>query len=140
MGAPIGNQFALGNKGGRPSEYDPAYVERAKEYIEANQDTYILGTSIKVKLPTIEGFARFLKVSVSSLHEWAKEHEVFSLALDEIKNEQKQRLLDKGLSGDYNSTIAKLILSANHGLREKTESELNVKGNLSLTSVLEAAK
>ena len=26
-----------------------------------------------------------------------------------------------GLSGDYNSTIAKLILSTNHGMREGTD-------------------
>jgi curved DNA-binding protein CbpA len=41
--------------------------------------------------------------------------------LKKILDEQKQRLLNKGASGEYNSTIAKLILSANHGMAEKKE-------------------
>ncbi len=32
-----------------------------------------------------------------------------------------QRLIDMGLSGVYNSTIAKLILSSNHGMRERLD-------------------
>ena len=33
------------------------------------------------------------------------------------------RLGESGLSGAYNSTIAKLILSSNHGMHEKSEVE-----------------
>jgi hypothetical protein len=34
---------------------------------------------------------------------------------------EKHTLINKGLRGLYNSTIAKLILSSNHGLREGTD-------------------
>jgi len=44
-----------------------------------------------------------------------------------IKREQKKRLLSMGLSGQYNASIAKLILSANHGMHEKTEQDNNHK-------------
>jgi len=130
----------------RPCEYKDEYVEKAKEYLEQCQDEeYQLTKSsggnvetwenkIKVKLPTIEGFSRFLGVAVSSLYEWEKKFPEFSKALGEIKTEQKERLLDKGLSGHYNSTIAKLILSSNHGMTERQD--VTTKGREMPTPIL----
>lgn len=89
---------------------------------------------LKVRLPTIEGFARFIGVNKTSLYEWEKKFPDFSNALDKIRIEQKERLLNYGLSGDYNSTIAKLVLSANHGMNEKTE--LEHSGGLENTETL----
>jgi hypothetical protein len=48
--------------------------------------------------------------------------------LKKIKDIQRERLLYNGLSGDYNSTIAKLVLSANHGMSEKSEVDHTSKG------------
>ena len=76
---------------------------------------------IKVKLPSIEGFSLHLGVATKTLYNWGDEHPEFLHALEKIKKEQQLRLMDKGLSGEYNSTIAKLILSANHGMREKSD-------------------
>ncbi len=118
---------------GRPSEYKPEYVQVADKYLKQCKDeeydwTKTDGTSstsyehrIKVKLPTIEGFSLFLDVNTDSLYEWSKHYPDFSEALSKIKKEQFKRVLEKGLSGDYNPVIAKLILSANHGMREKTD-------------------
>lgn len=49
-------------------------------------------------------------------------------ALNKIREEQRSRLINKGLSGQYNPVIAKLILSANHGMAEKTETDVTSKG------------
>ena len=46
-----------------------------------------------------------------------------------IKQEQKERLADNGLAGKYNPTIAKLILSANHDMREKVDTDVTSKGD-----------
>lgn len=123
------------NPGGRPTTYKEEYVDLVHEYIATCVDEqYTLikssGTTsetvenkIKVNLPTIEGFGIWSGFATSTMEGWAKQNEKFSGALEELKKEQKRRLLNSGLSGDYNSTIAKLILSSNHGMAEKTENK-----------------
>lgn len=120
---------------GRPTDYTPEMVQRAKEYLDGCEDVEIdrikqantekgyemYETKLKVNLPTIQGLARYLGVNQDTVYEWAKIYPEFSETLEDIRNEQAQRLLNKGLSGDYNSTIAKLILSSNHGFRERTD-------------------
>lgn len=129
---------------GRPSKYKEEYIEKVDEYIELNQDEEVqkvkqssekyemFDNKLKVSLPTIEGFALFIGVNKTTLYEWEKDHDLFSNALDKIRIEQQKRLINSGLSGDYNSTIAKLILSSNHGMREKSDMTTNgkaIKGN-----------
>jgi len=119
---------------GRPTKYTEDMVDKVDYYIEKESidseiefhktrgeksDTY--ERVLTVKLPTIEGFASFIGVNKDSLYEWARKHEVFSVALEKIRVEQRNRLIDNGLSGNYNSTIAKLILSSNHGMKEKSD-------------------
>lgn len=139
----VAKKVARKAKRGRPSAYDPKFVEEAYKYLERCQDiedeyhktrgeksdTY--ERVLTVKLPTHEGLALFLNASVKTLYTWAETHEDFLQALDDIKTAQKERLIEKGLSGDYNSTIAKLILSSNHDMREKSDTNLsNPDGNL----------
>ena len=128
-------------KNGRPSEYKEEYIKEADVYLSACQDEYeefhkTRGPQsngyerlVKVNLPTIEGFALMLGVNKTSLYEWEKKNPMFSNALDKIRTEQQKRLVEGGLSGDYNSTIAKLILSANHGMKEKTETDITSGGD-----------
>lgn len=102
--------------GGRPSEKPDNLPELVSEYLKDRTDD-----GDEVKLPTISGFARKIGFNETTMYEWAKTDTQFSKSLGEIKAEQKDRLLNKGLSGKYNSTIAKLVLSANHGMVEKKE-------------------
>jgi hypothetical protein len=83
--------------------------------------TELYKNKLRVHLQTIEGFALHIGVNPDTLYEWAKNYPEFSEALRKIKTEQQKRLLDRGLSGDYNPTIAKLVLSANHNMREKQD-------------------
>ncbi len=105
---------------GRPSEYDPEYINSVDEYLAETVDKTINGR-VKVNLPTIEDFARYIGVSKKSLYNWRDIHPDFLHALEKIENEQRKRLLNSGLAGEYNPTIAKLVLSANHGMREKSD-------------------
>ncbi len=118
----------MSDKGpGRPSEYDPSFVQKVDEYlatcVDAEREVKGKGEgyAIIVRLPKLEGFARFLNVSRQSLNNWAEQHPEFLDALERIKIEQKERLIDNGLSGDYNPTIAKLVLSSDHGMAEKSD-------------------
>ena len=105
---------------GRPSEYNPEYIAKVDEYLAKHSDIVEAGR-LKVQLPTVEEFALFIGKSVKTLYNWAAQHEDFLQALNKIVVQQKQRLINKGLSGDYNPTIAKLILSSNHGMSEKKQ-------------------
>lgn len=140
---------------GRPTKYDPEFCRKVDEYLSSNQDEEvkvvkqvneekgyeIYDTKFKVKLPTIEGFALFLNVSKKSLLNWEKEYPEFLHALDKIRAEQHNRLVNSGLSGEYNPTIAKLILSSNHNYKERSEQEntgeVLIKGAKELASKLD---
>lgn len=127
-----------GGKKGRPTKYTPKLIQMVDEYLEScvdvedefhktrgnTSDSY--ERTRKVNLPKIEGFARYIDVHKDTLIEWAKENDVFSVALDKIRTEQHNRLVDETLAGNYNPVIAKLMLSSNHGYREKTENEQNI--------------
>jgi len=125
----------MATKIGRPTEYKEEYIDKVDEYLKLNVDEEVqvvkqantekgyemYDNKLKVRLPTIEGFAKFIGVNKTSLYEWEKVNQEFSNALGKIRTEQQQRLINMGLSGDYNSTIAKLILSSNHGMSERTD-------------------
>ena len=127
-------------KVGRPIEYKEEFVDKVDEYLELHQDEEVqvvkqssekyemFDNKLKVRLPTLKGFARFIDVNESTLYEWDKKYPEFSKSLDKIRTEQHDRLINSGLSGDYNPTIAKLILSSNHGMREKTEQDITSGG------------
>lgn len=115
------------------TQYKPEYITKVDEYLKRNRDRTVKITKtsnsekgyttydniLKVKLPTIVGFSIYLGVSEKTLYNWADENNDFREALDRIKIEQKQRLINMGLSGEYNATIAKLMLSHNHGMKER---------------------
>lgn len=110
------------NKIGRPTKYKKDFCNKVDDYLKKCVD--IRNKKIlKVNLPTLEGFAGFIGVSRSTLFEWKTRHEDFSDSLDKILLKQKIRLINKGLSGEYNAAIVKLILSANHNMLEKNESK-----------------
>ena len=97
--------------GGRPTKYTPDMPDRLRHYMdECPHD-----------LPSIPGFARFVKVSETTIHNWGEKYPEFLVALGELHTEQHLALLNKGLTGAYNSTICKLILSGNHGYRERAD-------------------
>lgn len=118
--------------GGRPTSYNEDILIQSKTYIDSCEDEEIqvisgqsesftkYETKLKVNIPTIEGLARYLKISRSTLYLWIKDHDMFSDIIDELQYKQAERLLSNGLSGNYNSTIAKVLLTK-HGYTDKQE-------------------
>lgn len=119
---------------GRPSEYSESILIQSAEYLKACSDKRIkriAGESekftkydykLKVNLPTLEGLARYLKIHRDTVYAWEKEHPEFSDIIGELRAKQLESLVNNGLSGDYNPTIAKVLL-AKHGYKESTEVE-----------------
>jgi len=105
---------------GRPSDKPNNLPEQVRAYLKECKDNF--EDEVKsVKLPTICGFSLKMGCSEKTIYNWAKDDPEFLQSLEDIKNEQKSRVLNEGLSGNYNSTIAKLILAANHGMSDKQE-------------------
>jgi len=128
------------NKVGRPTKYTEAMCGKVDEYLQGCKDTiedYHKTQGLKsdtyerlvhVNLPTIDKFADFIGVNESTIYEWKDKYPEFSKSLGKIIVEQRRRLVDGALGGHYNPTIAKLILSANHGMVEKTETDITSGG------------
>lgn len=129
----------MAHTGWRPIEYTIKHLELAKEYLESCKDeervriktewdkstTYEFW--VTVKLPSIEWLARHLQknnlhVYRSTLYEWRDKFPEFSDILENILSEQAERLLQSSINWDYNSTIAKLMLTK-HWYADKIESE-----------------
>jgi hypothetical protein len=117
---------------GRPTKYSPAIIKKTYEYINGARDEFYnyqkgFGATdtyerrVIAKVPTKEGLALHLNVHRDTVHLWSKKYKGFSDALDILDTVQRQRLIERGLSGDYNPMITKLILSANHGMKERVD-------------------
>ena len=151
----------MAHPGGRPSEYSGEVLNKAREYLDSCEDEEIqivkqansekgyemYDNKLKVNLPTIEGLAVHLKIHKDTIYEWEKaKHEdgslkypEFSDVISELRAKQARELVNKGLSGDYNPTIAKVLL-AKHGYKDAQEIDNNIKGSISLTDLFNKAK
>jgi hypothetical protein len=63
-----------------------------------------------------------LEIDRSTLYDWKTKYGEFSYIVNEVMQEQAKRLFSNGLSGAYNASIAKLMLTK-HGYSEKQEIE-----------------
>jgi len=145
--AQIGNKKAVGNTGGRPSGYDESYPERVFAYLEKCVDEYksllrsenaesgsiTYANQLAVSIPQYADVCIMLDCSYETMNAWASLHPEFARALRAVKMEQEKRLVNKGLSGEYVSPIVKMLLSANHGYKEKTE--LDLTGAVTVTNI-----
>lgn len=134
-------------KRGVKTTYDPKIAKKVSKYLSSCQDIedhFVKSDNqsgstyqriLRVNLPTIEGFAKYIGYNKTTLYDWEKkykekgdEHFVdIANALEEIRTEQHRKLINSGLSGDYNSTIAKLMLMNNHEYKNRTDHTTNDK-------------
>lgn len=130
---------------GRPTLYNEEILKKAEEYLDSCKDDIddeddpdsdpdeelepqSHGGSLKrryktttyVNIPNVGGLASYLRVARSTLYLWAKEHEDFSDIMERLGAEQENRLIQRGLGGQYNPTIAKVILTK-HGYTDKVD-------------------
>lgn len=115
---------------GRPTKLTDEIVQKALDYVFVNKEDEGAGwTADGSVIPTIEGLAIYLQINRDTLYDWAEKNNDFSDILDEVKKQQASMLINLGLSGKYNSTITKLMLSK-HGYTEKTEVDQNIKAEI----------
>lgn len=127
-----------GNPGGRPTKYDPLFVNELANYLaKASKEENCL--------PTIEGFALHLGVDSDTINNWAKArvkdergnktkqrlHPEFFQAIKRLKTYQKEKLINDGLYGGkaVNTAMAIFLLKANHGMVETNRNDITTKGD-----------
>ncbi len=109
---------------GRPTDYTPELLGKARAYLEEFKPESGV-------LPTIEGLALHLGISRQTVYAWRSEilegtkelaKPEFTDIVERILATQAKTLIEKGLSGDFNSSITKMMLGK-HGYSDKQEIE-----------------
>lgn len=118
-------------KVGRPLEYSDEIITKANQYIESCNDEEVPANAengtrsrVNVKIPTKGGLAMYLNVSRDTLYDWSSKYEEFSYIMEKLGANQEDRLINNGLSGNYNPTISKVLLTK-HGYREGVDNTSN---------------
>jgi len=106
--------------GGRPTKYNTTMLTKARKFLEDEER------------PTAEQLAIKLKVRRHTVADWGKKHELFSTVLEEIRSKYELNISEGALTGEFNATFAKFLLSAKLGLREKTDVKQEVTGDIGL--------
>lgn len=110
---------------GRPTKYNAELLKKAWHYLKH------FDTHYDNMIPSIEGLSFALNVSRQVIYNWSEDEDKseFIDILEKINAKQKMVLMDKGLSGEFNSNITKLALGK-HGFSEKSEIDHNMNVNI----------
>ncbi len=85
------------------------------------------------KKPTLFEFMRRINVyDRKTISRWSTEHKEFSRAYDMYMEASRNVIIEKALSGAYDASFSKFLLSCDYGMREKTETDSNVKISVEL--------
>lgn len=103
---------------GRPVEYNEEKLALARIYLEGGWKEQ--GDVV----PQIAGLALAMGVHRDTCYEWAShaDKEDFSDIFTRVQGLQERGLINKGLSGDFNPAITKMLLSK-HGYSDKLDTD-----------------
>lgn len=100
---------------GRPTTYSDEIVNEARSYINNYKDH-------NHAVPSVVGLCSVIDRARSTVYAWADdESKEFSDILDQINEKQEIVTFTEALRGNYNPTIAKLLL-AKHGYKDESKS------------------
>lgn len=115
-----GNQVGIGND--NACKYKDEYADLLLNWFKQQID--------EGGMPTFEDFAvDVLDVAPNTLDNWAEKYPRFAVAKEKALAKQRAWLCKGGLSEKLNPSFTKFVLSACHGMREKTESDVNMNAN-----------
>ena len=102
MAAPKGNQYALGNNGGRPSKYQPEFCEKVIE----------LGKEGK----SLTQMCAHFDISRQTIDNWAEQNPEFLEALTRARVHMQAKLEEMGFDGltsrEFNAAVWKTTMQA----------------------------
>lgn len=99
---------------GRPTDYGPDIIAKAIEYRDNLPKDEVMHS--------VEGLAIYIGIARSTVYEWVKDDakKEFSDIFEDVLSRQGRTLINNGVSGKFNSTITKVMLTK-HGYREGIE-------------------
>ena len=109
---------------GRPTKYNATIQKKAEEYIKRLPEDEVVHS--------IEGLSDYIDVARSTVYKWRDEIEEFSDTLEAILRKQAKSLINRGLTGEFNAPMTKMMMNVNHGYRERSEVDnLSSDGSMS---------
>lgn len=109
------------NQMARPTDYSEEILTKSQEYLN--------NLPKDEAVHSIEGLAEYLGITRPTIYDWESQAEKkeFSYIVEQVRQKQAKQLVNKGLKGEYNSSIAKVMMSK-HGYAEKQEIDHTTKG------------
>lgn len=140
MPAPKGNNFAKGNKGGRPPMPEAKKVELFEKMFSDFQ-SHLQNFDTNKSPIFIEAWARDNKIPYRTLLSYAEANEEFLHTYKECKQIQKELLIQGGLKGYFNPTAFIFTAKNITDMRDKVETEnVNTIKFENLEAIQEATK
>lgn len=107
---------------GRPTKYTPELLEKAHAYMNGEWET-----EYDHAFPSVVGMCVAIGIDKSTAYAWADdETKEFSDILSTLSTIGESVLINKGLKGEHNSNISKLVLGK-FGYKDRSESEVSVE-------------
>lgn len=134
---------------GRPTDYDPKYVDEIIDYFSVQplkrklvaeyegkdgKPIPIYSDPEPTSFPSLAGFAAKIGVHRDTLHEWQKKHKEFDEAVKLAKEYQEHWLLENGLRDRINASFGIFALKNICGYRDKPEGPEVVVNNITKLS------
>lgn len=106
----------------RPTKLTKELIKTAIDYVDDC-------TAFEDVVPTVAGLALAMGISKDTVYEWAAaknedgslKNKEFSDAVSDLKSKQEKELIANGLQSVFNPAITRLMLSSNHGYKEKQD-------------------
>lgn len=128
---------------GRPTKYNKTTIlKKVRAYLKKSQPEVVQRVKSQGQhsvsyeyvtipnLPTTNGLSLHLGISRSTLYEWRRKYKEFADLIEELIFQQEETLVCYGLSGQFNATITKLILSARHEYQEKKDHRVETASDI----------
>ena len=100
----------------RPTKYNKEILAKANTYLTSWEEEGDM-------IPSVEALAGYLEVSRKTLYNWGDKEPAFLHMLEEVNRLQAKTLVNKGLSGDFNAAITKLVLTK-HNYSDKQDQQV----------------
>lgn len=108
--------------GGRPTSWSLELEEKAWEYVNGGW------RDVEHAVPMVVGLCSFIDRSSTAVYEWEKdEDKEFKDIVKAIKEAQHLELFNKSLTGEYNASMSKLMLTK-HGYSDKIDNDVTTGG------------
>lgn len=113
-------------KCGRPTKLSKEVIQQAWDYVDGFE---AYGHAV----PSVVGLCKVINRARSTVYAWSEEeNNEFSDILRAINENQELVTFNRALTGDYNASIAKLLLGK-HGYSDKQEIKAEVKDITNMT-------